>query len=192
MEFTSSANIANYLPQLGAPGSLDQSEINPSNPPPISTNSGTFGGQVVALALSIGFSSCHPGFHTNCMALEEIYVCDNRCEDCKKRNICNQCNNLRKAKDDISVVTKNNVITPDGKPIYANCEQYYSWTISAIFEKASNVLGGCDLSCPPGNSDPNCDQVHLDSCVTFINQAFIFGKTLDDVASGTLFKKSPC
>jgi len=190
MQFSASTNIANYLPQLGAPGSLTQSYINPSNPPPISTNSGTFGGQVTALALSLGFSSCDPTFHSDCSALQDLVVCDKRCE-CLKRNSCRRnsgsCQNLRSVE-----ASRNNVNTPDGKAIYANCEQYHGWTIGAIFAKASNVLGGCDTTCPPGNSDPTCDQSHLNSCVTFINQAFIFGKTLDDIASGTIFKKGSC
>jgi len=195
MQFSSSADISNYLPQLGAPGSLDQSYLNPSNPPPISTSSGNFGGQVTALALSLGFSSCDSNFHSDCTGLGDLFVCDRRCE-CQKRNSCQRnsgsCQNIRYAADDSVMISRNNVNTPDGKPIYPNCEQYYGWTISAIFQKASNVLGDCDSSCPPGNSDPTCDQSHLNSCLTFINQAFIFGKTLDDVSSGTIFKEGSC
>jgi len=196
MKFSSSAAIVNFLPQLGAAGSLNENYINPSNPPPISTSSGTFGGQVTALALSIGFSSCDTTFHTDCTALQNLFVCDRRCE-CTKRNNCKRndvgnCQNVRYSEEGSVLMNRNNVNTPDGKPIYPNCESYYNWTIGSIFEKASNVLGGCDPSCPPGNSDPTCDQSHLNSCTTFINQAFIFGKTLDDVASGTLFKKNSC
>jgi len=196
MQFSSSGAIANYLPQLGAPGSLDQTYMNPSNPPPISTSSGTFGGQVTALALSLGFSLCDSKFHTDCSPLQDLFVCDTRCE-CQKRNNCKRnsgsCQNLRYAEDGLSkLISRNNVNTPDGKPIYPNCEQYHNWTIGAIFEKASDVLGGCDPACPNGNSDPTCDQSHLNSCLTFINQAFIFGKTLEDVSSGTIFKKLSC
>jgi len=197
MFFNSSTSISNYLPQLGAPGSLDHNYDNPSNPPPISTPSGTFGGQVTALALSIGFSVCDPTFQTDCMAFTDLYVCDRRCE-CQKRNNCRRnsigsCQNLRYAEDGSAIIlSRNNVNSPDGKPLYSNCEQYYNWTIAEINQKANDVLGQCDPACLPGNSDPNCDQSHLNSCITFINQAFIFGKNLEDVASGTLFKKSSC
>jgi len=219
--FTSSDAVSNYLPQLGQPAVLDQSYVNPSNPPPISTPAGNFGGQVTALTLSLGFESCDPTFHTACASVGSLYICDNRCEACKrnsnscKRNTATNCVYVNARNGDegnAELEQRNN----DGKPQYANCEAFYGQTVYQVFQTASNVLGGCapcskrteerncvrnsgcrknpkrNSCCVDQSSDPSCDPVVLNDCITLINQAFIFGKTLNDVDSGQLFQGSPC
>jgi len=219
--FTSSTAVSNYLPQLGTPAPLDHSYVDPSNPPPISTAAGNFGGQVTALALTLGFESCDPTFHTACASVASLYICDNRCESCKrnsnscKRNTVTNCVfvNARNGDEDGQELEQRN---SDGKPQYANCEAFYGQTVGQVFQTASNVLGGCapcskrmeERNCvrnsgcrknPKRNSccvdqspDPSCDAVVLNDCIALINQAFIFGKTLNDVDSGLLFQGSPC
>jgi len=245
--FTSSDAIQNYLPQLGAPAPLDQSYVDPSNPPPISTPAGNFGGQVTALALTLGFESCDATFHTACASVGDLFICDNRCEACRRntascrRNTVVNCVfvNARNGDEDdgyADLEYRNNAANNnDGKPQYANCEAFYGQTVSQIFQIASNVLGGCagcskrmedrndqncvrnsgckknpernNGSCKRNNgckknnnccccvdqsSNPYCDATVLNDCIALINQAFIFGKTLNDVASGHLFQSSPC
>ncbi len=51
IKLTGAQKVDNFLPQSGTPGVLDGSYVNPS-----STPAGSFGGQVVALKLNIGFS----------------------------------------------------------------------------------------------------------------------------------------
>jgi len=46
--------------------------------------------------------------------------------------------------------------------------------------------------CVDQSADPLCDPIVLNDCITLINQAFIFGKTLNDVNSGQLFKEHQC
>jgi hypothetical protein len=50
MDFSSAEAMLTYLPQSGAPSSLDANLLDPT-----SSSSGAFGGQVVALGLNIGF-----------------------------------------------------------------------------------------------------------------------------------------
>jgi hypothetical protein len=250
MLFTSSNAIQHYLPQLGAPNVLDHDYTNPSQPPPISTSSGNFGGQVTALALSLGFSNCDNHFHTECAALGDLYVCDNRCEACKRNSdSCNRntqvhCQfvndrNLDDEENELDAKNNKNNNQATGKPQYPNCEAFFGMQISQIFEAANNALGGCgsctskrlamledrnnqncvrnsgckkdaarnnqgcsrNSSCKRNNNccccvdqsaDPLCDPIVLNACVALINQAFIFGKTLDDVDSGNLFKETQC
>jgi hypothetical protein len=247
LHFTSSAAIQNYLPQLGAPNMLDHDYVNPSNPPPISTASGNFGGQVTALALSLGFSACDNHFHTECASLGDLYVCDNRCEACKRnsdtcsRNTQVHCQfvNDRYLDDEEGTLNTKNNDQSTGKPQYPNCEAFFGMQISQIFQAASQTLGGCSncaakreaqmadrnnqncvrnsacrknpnrntqtcsrnssckknsdcCCCVDQSTEPLCDPVVLNNCITLINQAFIFGKTLNDVDSGQLFKEQQC
>jgi len=227
IQLTSSLDVQNYLPQLGSPSVLTQSYVNP-NVQPISTTSGNFGSQVTALALSLGFESCDNLFHSECASLSNLYVCDNRCLQCKRNNNCkrNSQSNCRfVSRDDMfeeSARNNNN----DGTPSYPNCENFFNWQVKDIFNAANNLLGGCscqshalsreatgernsckrnsscrkksieqrnsDGCCVNQESNAQCDPVTLNACIAFINQAFIFGKTLNDVDSGNLFKESQC
>jgi hypothetical protein len=65
--------IDQYLPTSGAVSELDRSYSNPT-----STTSGQFGGEVLALALNLGFDYCDPDFAPHCVPFKELYVCDNR------------------------------------------------------------------------------------------------------------------
>jgi hypothetical protein len=51
IDFSGSDAMLTLLPQAGAPAGLDHSHSDPT-----STSAGTFGGQVVALGLNVGFS----------------------------------------------------------------------------------------------------------------------------------------
>src|SRR5207249_1983091 len=52
IKFTSSTAVMSYLPANGTPGPLKSSATNP-----VSTASGTLGGQVLALKLNVDFSN---------------------------------------------------------------------------------------------------------------------------------------
>jgi len=178
LTFTSSSTVEGYLPQLGRPGPLDHSYVDPvNNNNPVSTSSGNFGGQLTALGVSIGFDNCLSDFGSDCGALQDLFICDTRQNECErtgnKRTGCH----------------KRTAYNPDdGKPEFANCRAYYGWTVNQVFEAANKALGGC---CDHSSEDPSCNPVMLNECVTFINQAFIFGKTLSEIPAG-IFSESQC
>jgi len=239
IQLDTSSDVQNYLPQLGVPSILDQNYVNP-NVQPISTSSGNFGSQVTALALSLGFESCDPQFHSACASLADLYVCDTRCQQCKKNNNCKKNSGSScqfvSSRDDFGeeYEVRNSDSSDDGTPVYANCENFLSWQVKDIFAAANSLLGGCSScagglsrntncvrnsackksaelrnnqncnskkNCKKNNSccccidqevNPQCDPITLNSCVALINQAFIFGQTLNQVDSGLLFSTTEC
>jgi hypothetical protein len=131
---------------------------------PTSTSSGNFGGQLTALALSLGFSDCLPNFGTDCGNLKDLFICDSREQNpSENRN------------------------TNNGNPRFPNCAPFFGMTIEEVFETANRAIGGC---C---NSEENeCDPQSLNECVTLINQAFAGGKRLNQVTPRNIFSRTQC
>jgi hypothetical protein len=69
------------LPSSGDPNKLDKSYTNP-----IRTASGSFGGEVVALALNLQSDECDAAWSKSCVNMKDLHVCkkgnnDFECKD---------------------------------------------------------------------------------------------------------------
>ena len=71
MDFSSADAMLTYLPQSGAPGTLNASLTDPT-----STSAGVFGGQVVGLDLNIGFSDLDALEHPAGVAFGDLILTD--------------------------------------------------------------------------------------------------------------------
>jgi hypothetical protein len=113
LRFTSSASVRLFLPQDPSSGSVNvlTQDHNDSQ----SSEAGQCGGELLALALSIRFSTCIEGFSTCSGLFQELYVCDNRIP--AKRHAAGQ---------------------------FQGCIAFYNWTVIEIFNEAQRVVGGCD------------------------------------------------
>ena len=69
MRFTSATAVFTYLPAIGAPASLSGNLLNP-----LTSSSGEFGGQVLALQLNVDFSGS--GAIPSAMDLGSLYICN--------------------------------------------------------------------------------------------------------------------
>lgn len=71
LEFLSSSAIQAFLPQGGTPGVLVESAVDP-----LSSSGGVLAGQVLALALNVGFDECLPDFGASDVPLASLVVQD--------------------------------------------------------------------------------------------------------------------
>jgi hypothetical protein len=67
--FSGSTALLNYLPSTGAPGPLDSTYVDP-----LTTSSGIFGGDVVAMALSVDFSAAGALAHPAGIPFGDLYL----------------------------------------------------------------------------------------------------------------------
>jgi hypothetical protein len=69
--FTSSSAVENFLPQNGTSGSLQNNYVDP-----VTTEGGALAGELLALALSLGFDTCNATFGPSIIPLKVLTIID--------------------------------------------------------------------------------------------------------------------
>jgi len=176
LTLTSVASITQFMPPPSGP--ITSFTLNRDYVDPLTTNTADWAGQVVALALNIGFDLCISNFSSTCFPLGGLYACDNRSHDiCDSEESGGLSTGLSKKEPK----EKTKSLDRWSIPICKECFYYYGKTILQIFNIAQGVLGGCQST---GSTDP----MMLYECVVTINEAFIDGQPL---TNGRIFSRSP-